>query len=340
MTESNSNLPKVGKLVPVDIRKVWDHEALSFTPWVLENSDRLSEALGLDLELEAAEHPVGNFSLDLIGRDLESGQRVIIENQLEVTDHTHLGQIMTYAGGTDPKVIVWIAKSFREEHAAALQWLNENTDEEINFYGVEVSAVQIDDSRPAALFNLVVRPNSWEKKVRSSVGITTDASVSAERYVRFWHRFNERVTELHPDWKSLMKRADNRGSWTTLPTGVNGVWYGVNFAGAWGERDSFRNVKALRSEIYFGTADPEVNEARFQAFQMHKAELEENLGYSLGFEELPQRKSCRVASYKAGTIVEEDQWDEYIDYFISSQEKLRGAIEALGGLTSIFEAIK
>jgi len=102
-----NNLPEVGRLMHVELRDVWPHEAHSFTPWVLENADRLSEALGMDLEIEAAEHSVGNFQLDLIGTDLDSGQRVIIENQLESTDHKHLGQILTYAGGTDPKIIIW-----------------------------------------------------------------------------------------------------------------------------------------------------------------------------------------------------------------------------------------
>ena len=331
-----SQVPIVGRLEQVDLRQVWSHEAHSFTPWVLANADRLSEALGMDLELEAAEHPVGSFSLDLIGRDLETGQRVIIENQLEGTDHTHLGQIMTYAGGTDPKVIVWIAKSFREEHAAALQWLNENTDEEINFYGIEVSAVQIDDSRPAALFNLVVRPNSWEKRVRSTVGASADSSVSAERYVRFWQMFNDQVTDLYPDWKSLMRKPENRGHWTTYSSGTTGVWFGVSFAGAWGKRDQCKGVKALRSEIYFGSSDPELNNARFESMYGSRERLQEVLGYPLEFEELSTRKSCRVASYRPGTVIDEENWSEQISYFLESQNNLRAAIESVGGLNTIF----
>src|SRR3954447_4169474 len=121
--------PSLGRLVPVPPRDVWAHEAHNFTPWLLANADVLSDLLGMDLELEVAEHPVGNFSLDLMGRDTATGQRVIVENQLEVTDHTHLGQILTYAGGTDPTTIVWVAPTFRAEHRAALDWLNQRTDE-------------------------------------------------------------------------------------------------------------------------------------------------------------------------------------------------------------------
>lgn len=112
--------PNLGRLSAVAPRKVWSHEAQDFTPWLLQNVDVLSDLLGMDLELEAAEHPVGGFSLDLLGRDLSDESVVIVENQLEQSDHTHLGQILTYAAGTNPKTIVWIATSFRPEHRAAL----------------------------------------------------------------------------------------------------------------------------------------------------------------------------------------------------------------------------
>jgi len=332
-----NNLPEVGRLMHVELRDVWPHEAHSFTPWVLENADRLSEALGMDLEIEAAEHSVGNFQLDLIGTDLDSGQRVIIENQLESTDHKHLGQILTYAGGTDPKIIIWIAKKFNDEHAAALQWLNENTDDEINFYGVQVSAVKIGDSLPAALFDLIVRPNNWEKRIRSSVSTRGDSSGTQDRYVRFWHQFYERISDVHPEWKSLMRKSDNKSSWSTFATGIPGIWYGVNFAGTWGERTLFRNIKALRSEIYFGSSNTELNEQRFQQFEANRARLELALGFELEFEELSRRKSSRIATYTPGTISDEENWNDYIEFFISSQMNLRTGIEAVGGFSSILE---
>lgn len=337
MPDTSPSIPKVGKLVPVDIRNVWDHEAQSFTPWLLENSDRLSEVLGLDLELEAAEHPVGSFSLDLIGSDLESGHRVIIENQLESTDHTHLGQIMTYAGGTDPKLIVWIAKSFREEHAAALQWLNENTDEEINFYGVEVSAVQIDDSRPAALFNLVVRPNSWEKSVRTSTARSTSRSEIAERYADFWNLLGERLSESKIEWNSEIRKSSNFANWNSFKSEVKGVIYSVSFAGAFGDRTQCVKQKALRSEIYIGSHDALLNTERFEIFEALKTDLERLMGSELSFEPLDGKKACRVAIYTPGFIRDESQWPSYIDFFITTQQKFRSAINSLGGLEKVLE---
>lgn len=158
----------LGRLSPIPARQVWPHEAADFTPWLLANADVLSDALGMDLELEAAEHPVGGFSLDLIGTDRTGGGRVIVENQLDVSDHNHLGQILTYAGGTDPTHIVWVAPAFREEHRAAMEWLNERTDSNTRFFAVQVDVVRIGDSEPAPLLTLVVRPNDWGKAVKAS----------------------------------------------------------------------------------------------------------------------------------------------------------------------------
>jgi len=145
MTSSN-----LGRLTSVPPRDVWVHEAYDFTPWLLQNVDVLSDLLGMEeLELDAAEQPVGGFSLDLIGRDLSDGSVVIVENQLAQSDHGHLGQILTYAAGTNPTTIVWIATSFRPEHRAALDWLNEHTDPDTRFFGVEIEVVRIGDSAPA-----------------------------------------------------------------------------------------------------------------------------------------------------------------------------------------------
>ena len=118
---------ELGRLEELDVRTAWGHEAHDFTPWLLEHGDHLAETLGIDVELERSEHPVGGFSLDLIGMDLTNDAVLIVENQLEATDHGHLGQIMTYAAGTDASTVVWIATVFRDEHRQALDWINEQT---------------------------------------------------------------------------------------------------------------------------------------------------------------------------------------------------------------------
>jgi hypothetical protein len=186
--------PTLGKLAPVALRAVWPHEAQDFTPWLLANDDVLGEVLHMDLELRAAEHPVGEFFLDLVGVDTATGDRVIVENQLDISDHNHLGQILTYAGGTDPVNIVWVAPRFRDEHRAALDWLNNRTDEDTRFFAVEVSVVRIADSLPAPLLRLVVAPNDWGKSVKAAAAAT---AVTEERllYQQFWQQYLDRIHE-------------------------------------------------------------------------------------------------------------------------------------------------
>lgn len=160
------SIPELGRLTVVPPRQVWPHEAHNFTPWLLQNVDVLSDLLGMDLELEVAEHPVGDFSLDLIGRDLSDDSVVIVENQLESSDHTHLGQILTYAAGTQPKTIVWVATRFRSEHRAALDWLNEHTDPDTRFFGVEIEVVKIGDSAPHPISFWQRNPTTGASKLR------------------------------------------------------------------------------------------------------------------------------------------------------------------------------
>ncbi|AXY53332.1 hypothetical protein YT1_3937 [Rhodococcus ruber] len=165
---------------------IWPHEAIDFTPWLLQNVDVLSDLLGMDLVLAAAEHPVGDFSLDLKGYDEATGEVVIVENQLEQSDHTHLGQIITYAAGTDPTTIVWVTTGFRPEHRAAIDWLNQRTDENTRVFGVVIQVVQIGDSQPAPNFDLVVQPNDWEKQVRQAASPRAgEASARVRRYREF-----------------------------------------------------------------------------------------------------------------------------------------------------------
>ena len=216
--------PTLGRLVPVALREVWAHEALDFTPWLLANSDALGEALDMDLEITTAEHPVGGFSLDLIATDRRSNERVIIENQIEATDHAHLGQLLTYAGGTDPANIVWIAAEFREEHRAALDWLNQRTDSDTRFFGVELSAVRIGDSLPAPLFQVVAKPNDWGKSIRTQT--RSQEGAASERnllYATFWDQYLTRLADEGRGWTRARKPPPQ--NWFPTPSGVSRVQF-------------------------------------------------------------------------------------------------------------------
>lgn len=163
--------PMISRLTKVSLREAWPHEAADFTPWLAkpENLELLGDAIGMKLELEAEEKSVGPFRADIVCRDLVRGAFVLIENQLECTDHSHLGQLLTYAAGLEVTTIVWIAKSFTDEHRAAIDWLNNKTPSDISLFGLEIEVWRIGDSAMAPKFNIVCQPNDWSRSVTASI---------------------------------------------------------------------------------------------------------------------------------------------------------------------------
>ena len=160
---------KLGTLKSVNLREAWSNEAQDFTPWLANNLDRLSTAIGIPLELEGQEVSVDSFSADILARNPQNDSRVLIENQLEKTDHTHLGQILTYLAGLEAQVVMWVASSFRDPHISAVQWLNDHTVEPFAFFAIQVKAVQIGNSPIAPLFEVVAKPNDWDRQIQKKV---------------------------------------------------------------------------------------------------------------------------------------------------------------------------
>lgn len=315
-------LTSLGRLTAVPPREVWPREALHFTPWLLNNVDVLSDLLGMDLALDVAEHPVGGFSLDLMGRDETTGETVIVENQLETSDHTHLGQILTYAAGTDPTTIVWVAASFRPEHRAALDWLNTRTDEDTRFFGVELGVVRIGQSEPAPSFRLVAQPNDWEKTVRRATN-QVEASGKQALYRAFWALWIERLHTGRPQWSKAT--TPPRQSWFSTTTGMSGVTYYTSFT-----------KQGLSSELVFESPDAGVNTTSFEALQTHRQEFETAYGGALEWQALPGRISTRVAEYLPDTDVNmQNEWDHYIEWLLDHQTRLRTALAAVGGALAL-----
>jgi hypothetical protein len=311
--------PVLGRLTSVQPREVWPHEARDFTPWLLDNVDVLSDVLGMDLALDVAEHPVGGFSLDLLGRDLMTGETVIVENQLEQSDHGHLGQILTYAAGTDPTTIVWVASAFRPEHRAALDWLNTRTDENTRFFGVELGLVRIGESVPAPSFRLVAQPNDWEKSVRAHAH-STELTGKPALYRAFWTRWLDRITTERRAWTRATRAP--RDAWFTTSTGTSGAQFYTSFT-----------RQGLSSELVFEDAHAEVNATRFRALERVRTEFEASYGSPLQWQELPNRKSTRVAEYLLDAdVATEAEWDGYLDWLLDRQTRLRAALREVGGV--------
>ena len=185
---------QLSTLQPIELREAWPHEAHNFTPWLADNLHVLSDLLGMELELISTEHPVGSFNLDIYAKDLRSDEVVAIENQLERTDHTHLGQVMTYFSALEARKVIWIAKEIREEHCAVISWLNAHTPPEYAFFGVEVSTVRIADSPIAPVFTVVEKPNNWVRSIQQRSRSTNQQT--AERNRAFWQTAVEQDPEL------------------------------------------------------------------------------------------------------------------------------------------------
>ncbi|WP_052341862.1 hypothetical protein [Salinarimonas rosea] len=201
-------IPTLGRLESVDVRAAWANEAASFTPWLAENLGRLGEALGLELAIEATEVAVGAYRADIVARESRDGSVVLIENQLEASDHGHLGQILTYLTGLGAQRVVWVAPRFRDEHLSAVRWLNEHTVEPFAFFAVQVSVVRIGASPMAPLFEVLEKPNDWDRKVVSETREARSADDASARRLAFWTF----VTTRHPDMlkDGPPNRASNR----------------------------------------------------------------------------------------------------------------------------------
>lgn len=301
-------IPKLGRVEFLPIRDVWPNEASSFTPWLLENADLLADLLRIELTLHRREQPVGDFSLDLIGENMLDGSKIIIENQLEKTDHSHLGQLLTYAGGLEPKTIVWIASNFRDEHRAALDWLNRVTDENTHFFGIELKAVKIGDSAPAPWMEVIVEPNAWNEEIKRSSAEAFRSEVSAQ-YLEFWELLVEKYAETVPEFKDRQVAPKN---YFTVRIGKANLFLAMVFT-----RDR------IRVEIYFASPDENVNARRFDNLYGKKIEIEQIFGSPLVWEDLEGKKACRIAFYRDGNIQDKQNWNSYIDWFKDNLQRMK-----------------
>ncbi|GHG51865.1 hypothetical protein GCM10011331_15970 [Flavimobilis marinus] len=243
---------------------------------------------------------------------------MIVENQLEGSDHAHLGQILTYAAGTDPTTIVWITTGFRDEHRAALDWLNERTDEDTRFFGVEIIVVRIGDSAPAPNFKLVAQPNDWGKHVRAG---TSSSAVSERVQIRraFWEVTLNRIRERHPHWTAARTTGQD---FCDVSTGVSGVRFSMSWIRA-----------GLVQQIWFGDQDPTVNEHRFAAVMARRAEFEAVLGEAPAWDNMDGMKATKIVlTSPFMSINDRDQWPAMAEWLIETQERFRRALDAIGGI--------
>ncbi len=279
-----------GILKKVDIKEIWKNETSEFTVWLCNNLAALGNVLEMELELEKREADVGDFSLDILARDIGRNRLVVIENQFGRTDHKHLGQLLTYAAGYDSSAVVWIAEKLREEHRQTLDWLNQNTTENIDFYGVVIEVIQIDNSRPAYNFKLVAFPNEWRK---TNITSATQTSEKREAYRTY---FQSLIDALRAKNFTNAQKGKPQ-NWYSFSSGIQGVIYS----------NSFAQGGRVRAEIYIDRGDSKLNKELFDKLLELKDELEKEFGEPLEWERLDSKRASRIAIYRLGSIEEDEK---------------------------------
>lgn len=290
----------LGRLEKIDLRDIWRTEDQDFTPWLAreDNIALLADTLGLELEVEAQEKEVGPFRADILCKDLRNDSWILIENQLERTDHRHLGQLITYAAGLKAVTIVWVAATFTDEHRAALDWLNTVTDDNFRFFALEVELWKIGSSLAAPKFNIVSKPNEWSKTVGAATRrIETEALTETKQMqLAFWEA-------LHSDLQShsrIRTQKPRPQHWTNLPIGRSGMRLGA-----------ILNSKEERIGVELYLSD-ENAQAYFRELESAKAEIEQELGFEVIWMALPEKRACRILVYKYGCPLEDQMhWPDY-----------------------------
>ena len=291
----------LGHLERVDLRNIWATEAQDFTPWLAtgENLSVLADTLGMELELEAQETNVGPFRADILCRNTDGGSWVLIENQLERTDHTHLGQLLTYAAGLHAVTICWIAERFTEEHRATLDWLNEITDNKFRFFGLEVELWRIGNSPPAPKFNVVSRPNDWSRSV------TTVVTPKRRLQEAFWSALMRKLEEKR---SSVRPKKPQPQGWMDFSIGRADFWLEA----------TLQAMKKQISVALFMTG-PNAT-AHFRLLEQQSEEIEDELG-ELEWRALPDKKSSSIRLCRNDADpMQQENWPSQLDWMVSTLE--------------------
>lgn len=286
---------KLGKLTKIDLRELWKHEAFDFTRWLAEpeNIELLGDEVGIGIQIKQTEANVGRFNVDILAEEETTERKIIIENQLEMTDHSHLGQLITYAAGLEADYIIWIVRDVREEHKQAIDWLNEHTDDHVNFFLVAIELWQIESSPPAPKFNIISRPNEWKRSIRTSTS-DGDLTDTKTRQLEFWQQFKEFASGKHPELKLRTPRPRH--------------WYDV----AIGRSDCHiafitdSRKDKVGCELYI----PDSKEL-YRSFLNSRAEIEKQLGLvgTLDWQELPGKKASRIRVLNGFNFDDEGTWE-------------------------------
>ena len=301
----------ISRLKKVHLRELWEHEAHNFTTWLAENLDFLSETIGFQLSLDQREISAGAFSADIRAEDPQ-GNYVIIENQLEKTDHDHLGKLITYMSNLEAKTAIWITSEPRPEHEAAVHWLNETLPADTSFYLIKIEAYKIDNSDPAPLFTIVAGPSA------ETTQIGVQKKELAERHIQrieFWTALLEKLKTEIPAYKNISPSKDN---WIGTTLGKGGLAY--NFV---------LKMDDSRIELYidFGDGRGEENKSIFDTLYKRKESIEKEFGEALVWQRLDDRRASRVYYPISTGLLQKENWSNTHSALIDAMKRLQRTLQ-------------
>lgn len=302
----------LGKLNEIkDLRTVWPHEALDFTPWLSQddNISLLADAVGLEITVDETESSVGDFNVDIYASETGTDRKIIIENQLEDTNHDHLGKLITYASGKSADVIIWVVKHAREEHKAAIEWLNNHTDDKIGFFLCEIKLYKIGASEPAVKFEVIEKPNDWTKEVKKNESIN---ETQQQRY-DYWVAFEDYAFQNTQFAKNFNRRKPSTDHWMNFSVGSSACHIAVS---------QIQKRDELVVELYINE-DKEL----FNSLLQNKDDIEATAGFSFDWRELPEKKASRIVVQKSAALSNKSKWSEQFEWLVDVMLKMKAGFK-------------
>ena len=297
------NLSKLEEIK--DLRSVWPHEALDFTPWLADNIDLLADAVDLEITVDETESSVGDFNVDIFASETGRERKIIIENQLEDTNHDHLGKLITYASGKSADIIIWVVRHAREEHIAAIEWLNANTNDKIAFFLCEIKLYKIGNSEPAVKFEVIERPNNWAKEIKK----TDNNSPGQQKRLEYWTAFNDYVSHKPEYTRQFSLRKPSTDHWMDVSIGTAAAHLSITMI-------QKRNETGV--ELYIND-----DKDLFRQLFSRKDEIEKETGIAFDWQELPEKKASRVLIVNPADFEDRAKWTAQFDWIVETLLKMK-----------------
>ncbi len=283
-----------------DLRSVWPHEALDFTPWLADNIDLLADSIGLEISVDETESAVGDVNVDIYASETGTDRKIIIENQLEDTNHDHLGKLITYASGKSADIIIWVVKHAREEHKAAIEWLNSRTDDKVAFFLCEIKLYKIGSSEPAVKLEVIERPNDWTKEIKKADNMRP----SQQKRLEYWTAFNDYAFANSEYSKQFRRRKPSDDHWMDISIGSSSAHLTITMI-------QKRNETGV--EFYIND-DKDLYKDLFEK----KENIEKEANLKFDWQELPERKASRIIITNPANFDDSSNWPTQFDWIIDT----------------------